>query len=165
MSDQQMLEQRSLLAKRLKIFFWIQVVVLLGIVLFLVYLKGPYWGDRIEQNVVFERYAIVITLICIPLSLKLFYSRVKKAEDLAYDKYLKIYSNQYFIRFLIIDFAALLNLIGFYYLESQNLILMSIIAVCATFFCYPSKNTIMNPDTDEDQYLDDQEVDKTELDE
>lgn len=149
-----MQEIQNILAKRLKFFFWIEIILLLGILLFLIYLKGPYWGDKIEQNVVFERYAIITTLICIPLALKLFHSKVKKAEKLSYEQYLGIYKKQYLIRFLILDFACLLNLIGFYYLESQNLILMSIIAVCATFFCYPGKNTIMSPFAEEEDVID-----------
>lgn len=132
-------EKSGKLISRLKIFFWVDLIVLLAVLFYLMYIKAPFWGDRIAQNAVFERYAIIITLACIPLALKLFHSQLKKAESLPCTDYLRVLKTQYIIRFIILDSVALFNMSGFYFLESQNLILMSVISVFALFFCYPNK--------------------------
>lgn len=106
------------------------------------YIKGPVWGEDIEPNVILERYAIIVTMICIPLALKLFHSKTKKLEKLSKDTILKKYSEQYILRLVILNIAAAFNIVGFYLYESQNFILMAIISIFSIVFCYPSKDAI-----------------------
>ena len=129
----------------LRLFYWINISILIVILAYLMYVNGPYWGEDIKTNAVYERYSIIITMACIPLALKLFYSKIKKSEDLAYEPFLKVYKTQYLLRLFILDISALFCLVGFYLFESQNLVLMAIINISATLFCYPSKEALLPP--------------------
>lgn len=141
--------KQSKLHSNLKKVFWINTLTLIAAAIALMYIVGPFWGEGVEQHVVFERYAIIVSLICIPLALKLFHSRVKAAETMEQDIYLKKYTEAYYLRFAIIDAAVIFNLVGFFLFESQNLILMAVICIFALFFCFPSKGSIITGE-DED---------------
>ena len=80
------MEQR--IQTKLKLTFWVNIFVLIAITIGLMYINGPVWGEGIEPNIIFARYAIVITLVCIPLALKLFHSQIKKNQTSDEDKYL-----------------------------------------------------------------------------
>ena len=135
-----MKNKQKKLHSNLKKLFWINTLTFLAFTIALMYIVGPFWGEGVEQHVVFERYAIIITLISIPLALKLFHSQTKKAESDEDDIYLKKYKTAYYLRFAIIDAAIIFNLVGFYLFQSQNLILMAVICIFALFFCYPPKD-------------------------
>lgn len=131
------------LQSHLKKLFWINTLSIIVVTIALMYIIGPFWGENIEPNVVFERYAIIVTLACIPLGLKLFHSAIKKIErEKDKDIYLNKYRKAFYTRFAIIDAAVIFNLIGFYLFESQNLILMAVICIFALFFCFPGKDSI-----------------------
>lgn len=130
------------LHSNLKKLFWINTLTIIALTIALMYIVGPFWGEGMDQHIVFERYAIIITLISIPLALKLFHSQTKKAEIEEEDIYLKKYKTAYYLRFAIINAAIIFNLVGFYLFESQNLILMAVICIFALFFCYPPKDSI-----------------------
>lgn len=142
------------LQTHLKKLFWINILSIIIATIALMYIIGPFWGESVVQNVVFERYAIIISLICIPLGLKFFHTQVKKAENEERSIYLKKYKNAYYLRFAIMNIAIIFNLVGFYLFESQNLILMALICTFALFFCYTGKNSIR---TEEDIYAEDKE--------
>lgn len=130
------------LYKKLRIIFWVDIIILVSIIGYLMYIKGPVWGEDIETNIILERYAIIVTMVCIPLALKLFHSKTKKLEKLPKDKILNKYSEQYILRLVILNIAVAFNIVGFYLYESQNFILMAIISIFSILFCYPSKDVI-----------------------
>lgn len=148
------LKQKELHSSLKKI-FWIDILAVIAISIALMYIIGPMWGEGVAQNVTFERYAIIITLICIPLALKLFHSQVKKAESGEKELYLDKYKNAYLLRFAIINATVIFNLTGFYLFESQNLILMAVICIFALFFCYPAKDSIRTFDNEDYEDEDD----------
>lgn len=136
------MDMHQKLLPNLKLTFWLNIAILIIATIILMYINGPAWGEGVEPNVTFERYAIIVSLICIPLALKLFHSQVKKSRGLEENKYLEKYRNYYFLRLSIIDIAAIFNLVGFYLFESQNLVLMAVICIFALFFCYPGKDIL-----------------------
>ena len=129
----------------LKQIFVINLTLLVAATGYLMYIKGPVWGDGVEPNVIFERYAIILTLAAIPLALKLFHTKIKKYESLTDELFTAKYKLHYIIRLAILDFVVIFNLVGFYLFESQNLILMALIGLFSVLFCYPNKSMLTTP--------------------
>lgn len=123
-------------------FFWINIISIIIIFLILLYSKGPDIGKNIETSVTFERYAIIFTMIGIPLALKLFHSQYQKIQLLTLEAYLAKYSLIYLTRIAILDAVIILNMVGVYLFESQNSIYMTVITIFALMFCYPAKNSL-----------------------
>lgn len=143
--------------KQLKTIFWAEIASFIVIILLFLYLAGPGWTNNTEQNAVFERYAIILTLIGIPFSLRYFHNQVKKIENLAYLEYLKRYKIQYLLRFLVLNIVIVFNLVGFLEFESQNLLLMSLISFCGFFFCYPNQGILLAPKSEIEEELEELE--------
>lgn len=129
---------------RLTVLFWVNLSVLVAILLFILHAKGPDFASEPTTNVSFERYAIILTLACIPVTLKLFHTNQQKIKLLDQDKYLKKYSKIYLLRIVVFDLVAVLNLIGFEMYNSQNTMYLTIIIIFALFFCYPGKGALHN---------------------
>lgn len=125
--------------QRLLLVFWINLIIVMGISLYLLYLKGFGFSMGAGSSVLFEQYSIIITLACIPLSLKLFHSRNKKIQQLETDAYINKYSIAYVIRMVVLDLVVALNIIGFSLYDSRNAIFMTLIAIFALFFCFPDR--------------------------
>lgn len=123
----------------LKIFFWSNIIILTGVFVFLLQIKGPEFGHGVEKNIIFERYAIIFTMIAIPGALKLFSVLINKRKDLPADKFLKEYIKIYVLRAIIMDTAVIVNLIGFYMYEASNFVYLSVIAIFALCFSFPGK--------------------------
>lgn len=133
----------------LKTIFWANLLLALIAIIALAISKGPVFGDSGVENVYFEQYLILATLIAIPVALKLFHSQLKKIKDMPMDVYCKKYTQAYMIRLLILDMVIILNLVGFYLYESRNLLLLALISTIAIIFCYPDKKIALQ-DTETD---------------
>lgn len=129
------------LYRSLILLFWVNMVLLLGVFSFLL-LSKDLVGSSIVPNVVFEQYSIIISLACIPISLKLFHSQYKKIAVLEQNKFLDKYFIVYILRLFILDAAAILNLAGLYLFDSKNAMYMTIIIIFALFFCYPNRKSL-----------------------
>ena len=149
--------------KQLKTIFWTEIASFIAIFLLFLYLAGPGWTNNTEQNAIFERYAIIVTLIGIPFSLKYFYNQVKKIESLVYVDYIRRFKTQYLLRFLVLNIVIIFNLVGFLKFESQNLLLMSLISFCGFFFCYPNQGMLLAPKSEIDEFDEDLEEELEEL--
>lgn len=134
--------------KQFSIIFWGNLLVFVIIFLVLLQIKGPDFGTNIESDITFERYAIIITLASIPLSLKLFHNMMTKARNTANTNLEAVYKKAYFTRLGILDFAAIINIVGFQLFEASNFIYMTIVVLMTMLFCYPNKN-ILDTDTED----------------
>lgn len=128
--------------KQLSAIFWINFLFFILGFLCLLYSKGPDFGNGVESNVTFERYAIILTLASIPLALKLFHNIVNKANKENNGNLEKTYKKAYFIRLAILDIAAIVSIAGFYLYEANNFIYMTIVILAALVFCYPNKSIL-----------------------
>ena len=65
--------------RQLQLHYWI-IFSSLGLFLLLILFQLiPYWQESRPVSIILERYLIVITLIAIPLALKMFASKLKKS--------------------------------------------------------------------------------------
>ncbi|WP_165025987.1 hypothetical protein [Dysgonomonas sp. ZJ279] len=142
---------------RLMTFFWINILSVVFIFLALLYSKGPNIGESAGTNVTFERYAIVFTMIGIPLALKFFHSQHEKIRLLSLEQYLGKYMLIYSIRMAILDAVIVLNMIGLYLFESQNCIYMTVITIFALMFCYPNKNSLLIKESEQEPLIETEE--------
>lgn len=143
------------LHQQLSIIFWSNFAIFTIGLLALLYIKGPDFGTDVESSVTYERYTIILTLASIPLALKLFHNMISKIGKEDKTLLITTYKKAYFIRLGILDFAALVNFIGFYLYEANNFIYMSIVILAALLFCYPDKDIITDEETnDNEKYLD-----------
>lgn len=131
-----MIRRQESLEKTLKIVFIASILLSIAIFLFVYFAVNKYTDSGV--NVILERYAIAITLIGIPVALKLFHSQVSKL-DKNNQQYLKKYQIQYALRLFILEGVYLFNLISFYITGGKNFIFMIIITIFALFLCAPQK--------------------------
>ena len=89
--------------KNLIILFWADILILIGVLLRMLYLKGPDFASTPASNISFERYAIMLSLICIPSVLKLFHTYHKKISSPENNKYEQKYILIYIIRLSIFN--------------------------------------------------------------
>lgn len=106
-----------------------------------------------EDSVIFERYAIIITLGSIPLALKMFHSYISKAKSSSFEVYQRKYKHLYILRIVIFDIVALMNIMGYYFSGANNFLYLATVIILAIAFCYPSKDIIENPDSDEESEM------------
>ncbi len=126
------------------IIFWVNIVLLAIALLVVLQSKGPDFASSPATNIAFERYAIILTLAIIPLSLKFFHSYTQKIKNLGQDTYIKKYTTAYYLRLIIFDMMTILNLTGFQLYNSHNTMYLTIMIIFALFFCYPNKQALQN---------------------
>ncbi len=117
---------------------------LIGIVLFigttLLRLREILHGST--PNLLMERYGIVITLIAIPASLKVYHYFVSKMANQPEKSKLDFYTRIYFLRLLILGFVLAFDAIGLYTTGSRNFFYMIFITLVTFLFCLPNKSEI-----------------------
>lgn len=126
------------------IIFWINIILLTIALLVVFFGKGPDFASSPATNVAFERYAIILTLAIIPISLKLFHSYYQKIKGLSQNTFIKKYTTAYYLRLIAFDTMAILNLTGFQLYNSHNTMYLTIMIIFALFFCYPNKQALQN---------------------
>lgn len=132
------------------IVFWVNIILLVIALLFVLQAKGPDFASFPTTNIAFERYAIILTLAIIPISLKLFHSYHQKIKSLSHDKFIKNYTIAYYLRLITFDIVAILNLTGFQLYNSHNTMYLTIMIIFALFFCYPNRQALQNEKSEND---------------
>lgn len=96
--------------------------------------------DAKETGVVAERYAIGITLIAIPLSLKLFADKTKKITVAEYGRKEKIrrFRNTFIMRISILGTVGLANILFYALTQNSNFMWLAVITFIAFVFCKTS---------------------------
>jgi hypothetical protein len=124
--------------RHLKILFISSLILCTALFTAVFYLTtGKY--NPAEPDVELERYAIPVTLIAIPVALKLFYDRTKSMDKTDFARYLKKYRRLYYLRTAILAAAYLFNLISLYITGAKNFSFMIIITIFALALCAPQK--------------------------
>lgn len=118
--------------------YWVNLIILACVTLYFLFKKGISGKSITEDDFTYERLGIILTLIIIPLALKLYHNRHQKniKEDLS--KYLSNMSLYFYLRLLIIDFTIIFNLICFYNIGAMNFFYLALIGLFSFFLCYPS---------------------------
>jgi len=112
-----------------------------------------------EPDILLERYAIMLMLIGIPVSLRLFYKKTNNLQKSDENTYLSKYRLHYIIRLSIIDLICLFNISALYITGSRNFVYMSLITILVFFFCIPQKINKLadNNETTEDSGIDEEQ--------
>lgn len=134
-------EQRKL-KKTLALFFWANLILCVAIALFLVYEVGVDGKSVSKNDFMWERFAIILTVGVIPLSLKIFHSQHKKIIRDDLPLFLGKLKNIFCLRILALDIVVILNFVGFYYIGALNFIYMASIAIFVFLMCYPTDSMI-----------------------
>lgn len=137
-------EQKQLKTK-LSIIFWVNLITLFAIGIGLLYLVGVSGKSTNEHDFAMERFGIIIAIIVIPLSLKMFYDKYKKAKEEEIELFLRKLQTLFTLRMLALDGVIILNFIGFYFIGALNFIYMSGFTLLAFAFCYPTES-VMDPE-------------------
>ncbi len=126
------------------VFFWVLPAFLLGAGEFELFPVGTL-ADDVLATYYFETFGILLTAVCVPLSLKLFSLVLKKKIDqmtitLALKRYVQL-SN---VRLGLLEVAILLNLLCYYLTFSNTGNLCMLICLTASLFCLPSEKRLRN---------------------
>lgn len=137
-----MTKEQKQLKTNLSIIYWINLIILLTLGLSLLYSIGINEKSETQEDFALERFGIIIAIIVIPLSLKMFYDKYKKAKEEKIEHFLKKLKILFALRMLALDSVIILNLIGFYFIGALNFIYMSGFTLLAFAFCYPTESVI-----------------------
>lgn len=118
--------------------YYISIVV--SVVFFLiVILKAIGFGTPVCVTMTAEMYAIGITLLLIPVALKLFAEKVKKIpKGTGKDKTAKHYKDAWLLRMYIVNAVTAGNIFLYALSRSKNFILLAAISFIVYMFCKPS---------------------------
>lgn len=126
------------------VFFWVFPAFLLGAGEFDLLPVGAL-ADNVRVSYYLEVFGILLTAVCIPLSLKLFGLVLKKKIDhLTIALALKRYVWWSHVRLGLLEMTILLNLLCYYLTLSSTGNLCMLIGFTASFFCLPSEKRLRN---------------------
>lgn len=126
------------------VFFWLLPAFLLGAGEFELLPVGLFAED-VRVTYYFETIGILLTAICVPLSLKLFTLVLKKKIDhLTITLALKRYVQLYNIRLGMLEVVVLLNILCYYLAVSNTGNFCMLMGLTASLFCLPSEKRLRN---------------------
>ena len=126
------------------VFFWVLPAFLLGAGEFELIPVGSIEGN-IQATYYFETIGILLTALCIPLSLKLFSLVLKqKIDNMTITLALKRYVQMSIVRLGILEIAIIVNLLCYYLTLSSTGNLCMLIGLTASLFCLPSEKKLRN---------------------
>lgn len=127
----------------LKIHYFGNIILLAVVFLLVVFSIIPLFIDREIVNVTAERYAIMITIIAIPVSLKFFASRLKKiGRPQEITAASKKYKSAFFLRLYAISVVTLINILLFGISRNMNFFWFTVVLFIVFLFCKPSYNEL-----------------------
>lgn len=126
------------------VFFWLLPAFLLCAGEFELLPVGLF-ADDVRVTYYFETIGILLTAICVPLSLKLFTLVLKKKIDhLTITLALKRYAQLYNIRLGMLEVVILLNILCYYLTVSNTGNFCMLMGLTASLFCLPSEKRLRN---------------------
>lgn len=129
----------------LKLQYWLSIAVLASFFLLIIFDLIPFPFEKNDISVTLERYAIVITIIAIPASLKLFAVMLKKVPSSPdTELVVKSYKKASSIRLLIINVATLMNISLYAISGNMNFFWFTIVLFIIYIFCKPSYPELAN---------------------
>ncbi|WP_313380208.1 hypothetical protein [Proteiniphilum saccharofermentans] len=131
--------------KLLRGHYYGNIILLAVIFLFSIFSMIPLFTDGQAISATLERYAIMITIIAIPASLKFFADRLKKSAcpvniPTASNKY----KNISFIRLYTISAVTLMHIILFTISRNMNFFWFTVVLFIVFLFCKPSYEELEN---------------------
>lgn len=122
--------------------FWI-----LPVILIVVGETGGDWVGMLAADVRFTYFAetacILLSAICVPVSLKLFaWVLWKKIDHAALPDALRLYSLWSIVRMALLALPVLVGLIVYYFMLSNTGVLCAFIALTASLFCLPGEGRL-----------------------
>ena len=142
--------------KLLKGHYYINIIFLAVIFLLFVFSLIPLFTDGEAVSVTLERYAIMVTIIVIPGTLKFLAHQLKKATrpletTIAAEKY----KSAYFLRLYSISAVTLMHIILFAISRNMNSFWFTVVLFIVFFFCKPSyielENLTEEPDKEQER--------------
>lgn len=134
------------LLKRLKIEFvavWCLVLLLVVCYEAGIFTEGVFVGD-VRMDYILTTIGILLTIVMIPLSLRLFnLNLVKRISKLSTFEALISYRRWSEVRLALLLVAALLNMSIYYLTLNTTGLFCSLMALLATFFCIPTKERLL----------------------
>lgn len=105
---------------------------------------GAY-ADNVRMVFSGETAVILLTVLCVPSSLKLFARVLAKRIDCAgIERALRLYKRWSTVRILLLLLPALAGFAGYYLLLSDKCLLCGLIALVALLFCVPGEKRLRN---------------------
>ena len=131
--------------RQLQLHYWI-IFSSLGLFLLLILFQLiPYWQESRPVSIILERYLIVITLIAIPLALRMFASKLKKSPlPLTSEDARNRYKKASLLRLYILSAVTLLHIVLFGISRNMNFFWFAILLFIVFLFCRPSYPELEN---------------------
>lgn len=117
-------------------------VVILSTVAFVADVLYTAKHVTVTENVVLERWGIIITLAGIFSALKLLHPKLKEEDKSDKAGALKKYYNKYCLRLLLLGTICAFNLLCLYITGVKNFTYMAFISIFAMLLCAPNKKHI-----------------------
>lgn len=140
-------DQIKKLTFRIKCCYWLLWLVALALVLFGE--LGNSWVGCLAHDVktvyFSETVIILLTAICIPVSLKLFsWMMTHRIDQMSIEQALKAYFRISVSRILLLALPMIVGLLIYYLMQTGTGVLCALIALTASLFCVPSEKRMKN---------------------
>ncbi|HOO95321.1 MAG TPA: hypothetical protein PLH60_04730 [Proteiniphilum sp.] len=131
--------------RQLYLHYWIILSSLVLLLLLILFQLIPFWQESRPVSIILERYLIVVTLIAIPLALKMFASRLKKDPlPLTGEDARGRYKSASLWRLYILTAVTLFHLLLFGISRNMNFFWFTIVLFTVFLFCRPSYQELEN---------------------
>lgn len=129
--------------KQLNLHYYIHIFIL-GILFIVAFLNpGELFQPILIPGVATEMYVIGLTLLVIPLALKMFADRVKKIPKEADNvKSVHSYKSAFLLRLYIVSFATLVNIILYAFSRNTNFMWLTVVLFVVFAFCRTSQSEL-----------------------
>ena len=118
--------------------YYISIVVL-AVFFLIVIFRVIGFGTPVRVTMTAEMYAIGITLLLIPVALKLFAEKVKKIpKGTGKARGMKYYKDAWWLRMYIVNAVTAGNIFLYALSQSKNFIWLAVISFIVYMFCKPS---------------------------
>lgn len=126
--------------KTLNIHYYGNIFVLSVLFLLSIFKLIPFFEDIYPNNVTIERYAIVIAILAIPISLKFFATQLKKLpRPLEIATAAKKYKKASFLRIYTLSVVMVMQITLFTLFRNMNFFWITVVLLVVIFlFCMPS---------------------------
>ncbi len=142
MKDRNTMDKTIALLKR---HYYANIILMAAAFLLILFRIIPLFTDGQSVGVTMERYAIMITIIAIPVSLKLFAYRLKKiTRPLEIPTAVEVYKKASFLRLYTISAVTLMHIILFGISRNMNFFWFTVVLFIVFLFCKPSYEELEN---------------------
>lgn len=125
--------------KHLKIHYWTHLVVLSLFFVVVFFKLLSFVKEPLATNVSLEMFAIVITIVVIPVALKKYALMLEKlTKDDGFNDRVKRYRQASYVRLYSVSAVSILNIILFAFYRNNNFMWLALLVFVVYIFCKPS---------------------------